>query len=156
MGSRPGLPTGEVFNGVGGGKINSNGEVIFPASLSGGSGSDESIWSLIGGSLSPIAREGDSGYGPALWRRLFLSPGPYDFGLSKSGDVAIHASIRGPDIGPAGTYGIWNYHSGAMTPIAIDGNTAFGPASPAAPPLLTCKRRGYRKMRPVGLRSRPS
>ena len=134
----PGLTPGAVFDDLstGGltGSLNNNGQVIFRASLRQGEGgvtstNDAALWSTLDGSLSLLAREGDSAPGAPTGARFEAFGEPPR--LNDSGTVLFRGFLRSGFGGVTtdNNDGLWSNRDGSISLLYRTGDQA--PGAPA-------------------------
>jgi len=122
----PGTDPNVVYSGFSPPVLNGAGQTAFIGSLTGPGvdlTNDRGIWSEGGGSLSLIAREGDSAPGtdPNVVYSGFSPPV-----LNGAGQTAFIGSLTGTGVVFANETGIWSEGSGSLSLIARDGDAAPG------------------------------
>lgn len=122
----PGTEPGAVFRHLEGPKLNSVGQVAFDGIIDGpgvNSSNSSGIWTGNTGSLSLVAREGESAPGTGAGV-VFYDIGAFD--IDGSGQVVFGSTLLGPEVDDDENtgFGIWSDTSGALALIARGGDPA--------------------------------
>lgn len=123
----PGLDAGVNFDGLGIPVLNSLGQTAFLGNLNGtgiNSLNDSAIWSEGSGSLSIVAREGDSATGTGIGV-VFKGFAP-DVAINDAGHTAFLGLLVGTGVNSTNEVGMWSGVAGALELVWREGDAAPG------------------------------
>jgi hypothetical protein len=140
LGLGPNIGDASVFGSFGDPSLNSSGQVAFRGRLTPGAavtfGNDTGIWTSIGGTLTPLAREGSDQLGPHLDSgvafadfftpsSMYISPQDSDVLINNAGTIAFNAGLTGTD--SPSSQSIWTAKGTALTLVVRTGPQGTSP-----------------------------